>query len=258
MRIRHPSALALPLVPLALFAGCGGGGGSTDIEPTLRLIDRTDAELSRMMNAAVGAEMFQAMSQVDQFGDTFDADPCPTIAISGNTATITGGCTTADGVAIAGMAIVTNPFGWDQFEDVGYGDDTSYEMIGLSFTQGGFTQTYSGLIERAGDFTSWDADVTSDSFGVALRSDIYVSCSGGASSATCRITNSGLELIGFGGVTVSGTQRTDGTALTTDVTLRGEDSLTIHVENNCIAWEISAGDRAYPGPACPPSGSGSS
>ena len=248
MRTRDSLAFAIPTI---LLAACGGAGGSTDIESTLRFIDRTDTEIARMMNAAVGSEIFQAQAQIDQFGDTFDPDPCPTVSISGRTATVTGGCTTADGVTIAGMAIVTNPIGWDQpeFEDVGYGDDATYEMIGLSFTQAGYTQSYDGLIERAGDFTSWDADMTTDAFGVQLRSDIYMSCSGGGTSATCRVSNSGLELIGVGGATVSGTQRLTNQMVVTDLTLRGEDTLTVHVENNCIAWQIEGTERQQ---VCPP------
>jgi hypothetical protein len=235
---------------LASLAGCGGSGGSTDIQPTLRFADRTDTEISRIINAAVGAEMFQAQAQVDQFGDTFDPDPCPQLAISGTTATVTGGCTTADGVAIGGGAVVTNPLGWDQIETT-FGADATYELDGLSFTESGFTQTYDGVIRIAGDFRSWDADLTTDAFGVPLRTDLYMSCSGSATRVTCNVGNSGVELIGVGGATVSGTQRVVDQMVTTDLTLRGVDTLTVHVAHNCIAWTISGTDRHAPGPACP-------
>ncbi len=236
-----------PLV-VALAAACGAGG-STDIESTLRFADRSDTEIARMINAAVGAEMFQAQSEVDRFGDTFEADPCPTITISGNTATVTGGCTTADGVEIQGAATVTNPWTWDQFEDeLEFGADSRYELHGLSFTQAGFTRTYDGFIVRAGDFRSWDTDLTTDAFGVALRSDLYMSCSGSATSATCTIGNSGLELLGVGGARISGTQRLSDQRVVTELTLRGVDTLTVRVADNCVAWAISGTDRAM---TCP-------
>ena len=235
MRTKTTAAFALLLAgPLGSLAACGGGGGgSTDITPTLRFADRTDTEIARMINAAVGAEMFQAQSQIDQFGDTFDPDPCPQISISGTTATITGGCTTIDEVDIGGSAVVTNPLGWDQI-DVEFGADATYQMTGLSFTQSGFAQRYDGVIEIAGDFRSWDADLTTDSFGVQLRSDIYLSCGGSAARVTCQVTNSGVELIGIGGATVSGTQIVENQMVTTDLTLRGADTLVVHVERNCI------------------------
>lgn len=239
MRIHYASLLLLPLA----LAACGDeAGGSTDIKGTLRFADRNDTEIARMINAAVGAEMFQALSQVDRFGDDFDPDPCPNIAIDGNTATVTGGCTTRDGTMIAGGAVVTNPRNWDQI-DVGFGADATYELDGLTFTDSGFTQGYDGRIELGGDFTTWDADLTTDSFGVQLRSDIYIHCSGNASSATCTISNSGLELVGVGGATLSGTQRLRDQAVTTDLTLRGVDTLEVHVADNCVEWRVVGTDR---------------
>jgi hypothetical protein len=96
--------------------GACGGGGSTDIESSLVFADRTDAEILRLINAAAGTDMFFAEAQINQFGDTFDADPCPAVTVEGNVATVTGGCTTSDGTRIDGSAIVTNPLGWDQIE----------------------------------------------------------------------------------------------------------------------------------------------
>jgi hypothetical protein len=244
MRTLLTPAFTLPLLmPLALLAACGDeAGGSTDIRGTLRFEDRTDTEIARMINAAVGAEMFQAQARVDQFGDTFDPDPCPNISISGTTATVTGGCTTRDGVVIGGAAVVTNPHNWDQVE-VGFGADAVYEMTDLSFTDGTFTQRFDGRIEIGGDFLSWDADLTTDSFDIQLRSDIYMSCSGNASQATCRVSNSGLELIDVGGATVSGTQRLANNRVTTDLTLRGVDTLQVHVADNCVEWHVEGTSR---------------
>src|SRR5262245_39818225 len=103
IRIRL-SALALPVV-----AACGGGG-STDIDSTLRFADRSDLEISRLVGAAGGSEGFQAQSQAEQFADPFgDTDPCPARSFAGDTGTITGGCTTLDGVVYEGSIEVRNP-----------------------------------------------------------------------------------------------------------------------------------------------------
>src|SRR5690348_6817285 len=104
----HGWSLRVAPAIFLLVAACGGGGGSTDIEPTLRFADRTDTEISRLINAAAGTDMFSAQAQVDQLADTFDGDPCPTIAVDGLTATLTGGCTRQDGTEVRGAAVVTN------------------------------------------------------------------------------------------------------------------------------------------------------
>jgi hypothetical protein len=231
---------------LALIA-CGGGGGSTDIEGTIVFADRTDLEISRFINAAGGVEMFSAMNAVDQFGDTFDADPlCPTIAIDGDTATITGGCTrSTDQMMIAGSASVTNPFSWDQIE-YNFGDDTHYEMNGFAITFSTFTTTYNGFADRP-DFQTYDADVTVDQMGAALRSDVHYHANSNGTSIS--MSGSGLELIGVGGATASGhVNASDIESATQDYTLKGVDTLTVHAASGCVAWSIEGTDR---GMTCP-------
>ena len=78
---------------LLLVAACGGGG-STNVKPTLKFADRSDTEIAALINAAGGTAMFSAQAQLDQFAGT--TDPCPAVAVSGSTVTLTGGCTTAD------------------------------------------------------------------------------------------------------------------------------------------------------------------
>src|SRR5688572_2941913 len=136
------------LAGLVVLAACGGGGGSTDIESTLVFADRTDTEISRLVSAATGSEGFQVQGMVGQFDDSFDTDPdpCPAIAISGQTVTITGGCTTRDGVGIEGVASVTNPLGWgDDVIEYDYGDDTVYELTGFAFVQANTRRSYDGV-----------------------------------------------------------------------------------------------------------------
>jgi hypothetical protein len=223
-------------IGVAGAAACGGGG--SDIDRTLVFADRTDAEIGRLISAASGSEMFQAQSQVDQYGDTFETDPCPAIAIDGNVATITGGCTTADGVEIVGSAVVTNPQGWDQIEG-DFSLDTEWVLDGFGYVQTGFSQTFDGEMWRSSDYTSWDADITVDSFGAVVRSDIRYVCT--QSSQSCRLSGSGVELVGIGGATVSGTVSVeDGSS---EFTLRGVDTLTADITQGCVAWQIEGTDR---------------
>jgi hypothetical protein len=237
-------------IAIALFAAAAcGGGGETDIEATLRFADRSDPEIVRLINAAAGTDMFMAESQIDQFGDTFDDDPCPSIAISGTVATVTGGCTRLDGTQVQGSATVTNPLGWDQIEDYDYGSDTVYEANQLVLIEESFTQSFDGVIRRGDNLTSWDADITVTSFDVTLRSDLYYVCTN-PSAPRCTLSGSGLELPGIGGAQVSGTVTIDPDSgrQTAEFTLQGADRLTVTSDGTCVAWSIEGTDR---GMTCP-------
>lgn len=219
--------------------GCGAGG-STDVDPTLVFAERSDTEIARIISAAGGGDMFSAQAQVDRFGDTFDPDPCPTIVISGKTATVTGDCVRADETRINGSAVITNPVGWDQIDWTG--GDSRYELRQLNFTQGNTSTTYDGFIERRDTFSTWDADLTVEAFGGTVRSDLYYHCEN-PSSPSCDLTNSGIELVGAGGALVSGTVAIEGQSQVSDFTLQGVDRLTVHIEAGCIGWEIQGTDR---------------
>lgn len=214
------------------LAACGGG--STDIEGTLVFADRSDAEIARLISAASGTDMFSAQSAIDRFSG--ESDPCPAIAASGDTVTLTGGCTTADGMAIEGTATVTNPTSFDQVE-YSFGDDTVYELTGWSLTQSSFTQAFDGNV-RIESFTTWDADVTVTQLGVEVRSDLHYDCE----SSSCDLDGSGIEMIGVGGATVSGSVQVNNSG-TASFRLRGEDTLTAAISQGCVAWTIEGTDR---------------
>jgi hypothetical protein len=228
-----------------VLGGCGGGG--TDIMASLVFADRTDAELLRLMNAAAGTEMFQTEAQIGQFGDASEPDPCPAITVEGNVATVTGGCTRADGLRIEGSAIVTNPFGWEQLDDAYVlGQPTRYELdeFALIYSVGGNEISFDGYVERSDSFQVAEADITVTQFGVAVRSDLYYRCSN-PSNPECTVEGSGIELVGVGGALVSGRLTQDRAAGTqsSDYTLRGADTLTIHSDGRCVAWSIEGTDR---------------
>jgi hypothetical protein len=237
MRRSTPAITWLAPVWLGLSA-CGGGGNDSDVEQTLVFADRSDAEIARLISAAGGTDMFSAQSQLDQYGDTFDpVDPCPGVAIAGDTATITGGCTTADGVEIQGTATVSNPASWDQIE-WNPTRDSHYDLDGLAFVQVGYTVSYDGAFEVGNDFQSWDADLVATQLELGVRSDIHYRCT----TSACSLTDSGLELVGVGGAHVSGSVRISGTA-SASYTLTGVDTLVATVESGCVAWRIEGTGR---------------
>src|SRR5262245_41175382 len=158
---------ALPLV------ACGGGGGSTDIKGTLRFADRSDVEISRLVSAASGSEGFQAQATAESYADPFEpTDPCPARAFSGNTGTITGGCTTKDGVALEGTMTIENPFDWclmfnssSTFCDMEYEADFSapsiYTFDGVTISESGFVRSFDGVLTSATIDGYIDMDITS-------------------------------------------------------------------------------------------------
>jgi hypothetical protein len=223
------------LACILVVAACGGGG-STNVKPTLKFADRSDTELSALISAAGGTAMFSAQAQVDQFAGS--TDPCPAVTVDKQTVTLTGGCTTMDGVMVGGTASATNAPSWDQIT-YDYSSATSYTMSGLTLAQSGYTQSYDGRIDISGSFTVYDADITSDMLGLSIRSDIHYECDAG--DKTCDLSGSGIELVGTGGALVSGT--VDINTNTQSYTLHGVDTLTATISQGCVAYQISGSDR---------------
>lgn len=233
---------------LVALAACGSDGGSTDVQPTLRFADRTDAELLRLIDAAGGTDLFRATGMLDQFGDTFEVEPCPTITIAGSVATVTGGCARNDGTRLEGSGAVDNPIGWDQL-DYQFQDDTLYTFTGFGLVDGQTTQSFDGWLRRTDGLATWDADLTASLLGVTVRSDLYIHCTN-PQQPSCAFTNSGIELVGGGGARVSGTvtASTTGGGQRIDLTLQGADRLTIHSTGTCLGWQIEGTTR---GMTCP-------
>ncbi len=249
MSTTHRACALLGSSLLVTLVACGGDdGGSTDVQPTLRFADRTDAELARLIDVAGGGDLFRATGALDQFGDTFEAEACPTITIAGAVATVTGGCTRADGTQLGGSGAVDNPIGWDQL-DYRFQDDTLYTFTQFGLGDGQATQTFDGWLRRTDGLATWDADLTASLFGVGVRSDLYIHCTD-PQRPSCAFTNSGVELVGVGGARVSGTvaASTSGGGQRIDLTLQGVDRLTIHSTGTCLGWQIEGTTR---GVTCP-------
>jgi hypothetical protein len=228
---------------LMALAACGSSH-TTNIKSTLRLADQDDATIGRLISAAGGTEMFAAESQIDQFSSNDQPgfeDPCPALTVAGSTITLTGGCTTKDMVQVDGTATVTNGAAWD-LTTYNFQNDTTYTMQGFTLTQSGFTQSFDGRISLEDSMQTYDADVTVDQLGAAVRTDIYMSCSRDGTTVSCDLEGSGLELVGVGGVTLSGTVAA-GQGASGSFTLHGVDTLTATISSGCVAWQINGTDR---------------
>ena len=103
-----------------------------------------------------------------------------------------------------------------------------------------------------GGLRSWDCDVTTDSFGVQIRSDLYIECGGSAGSVSCEVSGSGVDLIGIGGATAESEQDIEGQTLTANYTFHGADTLVVNINaQRCISWHIKGSDR-HSMPVCAP------
>jgi hypothetical protein len=231
-------ALAMAAV---LGGGCGGGG-STNVSPTMRFSERSDAEISRIISAAGGTDMFGAEAQLSSFDDPFMMDPCPNIAVDGITVSIAGGCTTKDGAALSGDAQIVNPTGWTDV-DTDFSRGSEYDLHAFTIARQGFTQSYDGFVKIEG-FSTWDCDITATQLGIAMRSDLHYECSQG--DQTCELSGSGIELYDsagalVGGALVSGTVSLQGQSGHAEYSLRGADRLDATIDKSCVTWAIDGG-----------------
>jgi hypothetical protein len=226
------------LMVLSVLAACGGnGGGTTNVKPTMRIADRADTEIALLLNAAGGADMFAAESQVLSLSPP-RTDPCPSAMVAASTVTITGGCTTQDGMTIAGNVVVQNPTSWDSIP-YDYSKPTVYSFEQMSFTQASYAVTYDGYVRQSG--AVYDADITAtSSITPVVREDLYYSCNVGTQS--CSLSGSGLELAGQG-VLASGSASVQGQQSAASYTLRGLDTLHATITSGCVAWKIDGTDR---------------
>jgi hypothetical protein len=156
-----------------------------------------------------------AHSLTDLYNDT-----CPTWSTSGDITTWQGGCTSSNGVAITGTATT-----WR----------SDYILHGTfdAWTIG--NTSYSGTAVWMDPLLARDSDLTVDIDGIAVRSNLSISCQpepdcDNLCVVDCTPEGSGVELVGIGGALVSGTW-TDvtygdiATLASRTVTLHGADTL---------------------------------
>ncbi len=162
---------------IAIVAGCSAGPHVTDIQPSLRLADRSDAEIERLIRAAFGGDASNAYTAFGSLVGT--SDPCPTVTFDDDTTTIHGGCTTIAGVTIDGIATQT---------------EKGFDFDHLTIAQ----QFYDGSVAVDGDHII-AADLVVDRDGISVRSDLandYTTLPGCDNECAISVgpVGSGLEL----------------------------------------------------------------
>lgn len=233
------------LCALAGLAACTGTSAhTTDVKPTLSFAALDDATITRLVQAAAGADIFAAQSQVEQYSTS--SGSCPVIGVLGSSVTLTGGCTDSSGVMLGGAALIDNPTSWEGVPYDG-SQPTVYTFEQLTVTTASTMQSYNGLVSLLDSMSVYQADLDGTVQGVKVRSDLYLQCaSAGSTQTSCRLTTSGVELSGRGGALVSGTilESSLGSQLTANLVLDGADTLTASIAQGCVGWTISDSSNA--------------
>ncbi|HEY8429415.1 MAG TPA: hypothetical protein VIL20_13610 [Sandaracinaceae bacterium] len=229
---------------MRVLAGCAGP--DTDIEPSLVFAELSDAEIVRVIGAAILGDVVTAEDRIARIvGD--GTDPCPTVTTAGATATITGGCTTATGIAIDGSAVVTNPLRWERGDlapDPSGATTYDLDALTLVFPDEPW-QVFDGTLRHEHPRSLIDADLTVPRNGRTVRSDLRRSCWEDGTSDGCTY-GGGVELAGVGGAHVTAEIRSDVPVPTFHLT--GRDRLVVTLNGLCSGWKIEGTDRERAGP----------
>jgi hypothetical protein len=95
--------------------GTSACGNDLGIDATLNHEALDDATILRLLNAASGGEAEQAVHSLVSLRDLMNDDPlCPSVVedVATATVTLTGGCTTHDGISVIGSAQAVRHPGW--------------------------------------------------------------------------------------------------------------------------------------------------
>lgn len=218
------------------------GGQTTNIEPTLELAAQSDADLLRIAEAATGREALEIQRYLlEIFEHPLHSDPCPAIAIDdlAHAVTIVGGCQRADGTVVEGRAHIANPMRWADQLGRGRSDVPTRYELDLAVTQYGFEQAYTGYIELGPAGAYVDIDLWIAKLGQHVRTDVRIACG----VHGCRVLGGGVELLGAGGVHVSGFASTN--AGETHVELTGIGRLDFDMADGCRQWRVLDTPRSY-------------
>jgi hypothetical protein len=207
---------------MVLVVGCGSSAPTTDIAPTLRFADRSDAEINALVCGAATNDLLVAYVMLHQF-ETSD-DPCP--GVQGNTPT--GGCTTANGTAITGSVTVSH-------------DGTRFDA--LTLTNSFVAETWNGSFGGH--------DLTVERAGISVREDLNYTCvdlvdceEANVCHSMCTAESSGVELVGVGGALVTGTwyyeARSEAHLVAPTLELVGEDTLTVDGPGAMGMWKVGS------------------
>jgi hypothetical protein len=198
-------------IAVFVVVGCSSSPHTTDVAPTLRFADRSDAEINALICSAASNDVLVADAMV--FAFEMPSATCP--GVQGNTPV--GGCTTASGTAITGS--VTSSYAGTRFD-------------ALTVTRPASAETWNGSL----GFGS-GPDLTVGRAGISVREELNYTCvelvdceEGMVCRQMCTSESSGVELVGVGGALVSGTwvyeARDSAHLVGANLELVGEDTLT--------------------------------
>jgi hypothetical protein len=225
--------IAVRLLTAVFVVGCGSSPHTTDIAPTLRFADRSDAEINQLICSAASNDVLEASAMVAAF--EMHGATCP-----GVEGTPGGGCTTASGTTITGS--VTNHSPGIRFD-------------ALTLTNPTFVETWNGSVDFGNELSA-ASDLTVGRAGISVRADLGYTCvrletDDGCNVChdTCTPEGSGVELVGAGGALVSGTwgyvARSSPHLAGPNIELVGEDTLTVEATG---AWHAGSRSGSY---SCP-------
>jgi hypothetical protein len=215
-----------------MLAACGGGDTADGIE----LGALSDAELSRLADAALGFDVIGAEGNVTSLGSD---EPCPSRAIdsAANTLTVAGGCTRTNGVMVLGTAVITNTAIIIDGLTYDATASTIDDFASFGLRGDAMDVLYDGRIETTptGD-VSFVLDLTKD--GLTVHSELDEACGGGDGCAI-----SGTIAYGdAGAATVTGTTPQGGDD-EGHVTAVGTDTLKVDWVNGCT-WQLVNAQRS--------------
>jgi hypothetical protein len=214
-----------------LVVGCGSSAPTTDIAPTLRFADRSDAEINALICGAATDDFLVSDVMLSELG----MSTCP--SVQGDT--LVGGCTTVNGTAITG-SVARSYAG------------TRFDALTIT-TKAASTVTWNG---SRGFGNS--PDLTVEREGISVREQLNYTCvdlvdceESNTCRQMCTSESSGVELVDVGGALVSGTWKYDAMPdphlVDTHLRLVGEDTLTAvgDVEGS---WQVGSRSGRF---ACP-------
>jgi hypothetical protein len=216
-----------------LVVGCGSSPHTTDIAPTLRFADRSDAEIDQLICSAASNDVLEAFAMVSAFyGGT-----CPGLKGAPG-----DGCITASGTTIMG-SVTREP--------------ANIQFDALTLTNPTFVETWNGSVD-AGNELSAVSDLTVDRAGIRVRADLGYTCvdlgnceEQNLCTFSCTPEGSGVELVGVGGaLLVSGSwgyqARSSAHLVAPIIQLLGEDRLA--VDTTGTTWHVGSRSGSF---SCP-------
>jgi hypothetical protein len=235
MTKRFIASLSFSLLSVAALAGCPSSN-----DHDARFADATDQQLQRSLSSASGTDLVMGLFIGSILsGGNSEPGVCPSIVTSGDTTTVTGGCTTEDGDVWDGtIVVVANEaelsVDYDLHIAVAVGDD-EVDLRG-SIVADNEAQTIVG-------------DFTIDAEGIYSTSRVSLGCE---TDGPCTASpDSEIEIENLGGAGVSGSWSL-GDVPSGSVTLEGADKIVFDMStrdaNGCVSFTL--GDET--GTVCDP------